>query len=242
MLYRRIILKMSGEALKGSLDSGIAPEELIHYAAEVRQVLETGAQLALVIGGGNIIRGAEIAEKGMDRANADYMGMLGTVINALALQDVLEQSGVYTRVMSAIHMEEVAEPYIRRRAIRHLEKGRVVIFAAGTGNPYFSTDTAAALRACEIGADVFIKGTRVDGIYTADPEKDPAARRYSELSFQEAIEKNLQVLDGPAFVMCRDNNLPIVVADVTTPGRLVEVVRGTGICTTVRNVERSSMA
>ncbi len=233
---------MSGEALKGNLDSGIAPEELIHYATEVRQVLETGAQLALVIGGGNIIRGAEIAEKGMDRANADYMGMLGTVINALALQDVLEQSGVYTRVMSAIHMEEVAEPYIRRRAIRHLEKGRVVIFAAGTGNPYFSTDTAGALRACEIGADVFIKGTRVDGIYTADPEKDSAARRYSELSFQEAIEKNLQVLDGPAFVMCRDNNLPIVVADVTTPGRLVEVVQGHGICTTVRNVERSSMA
>ena len=242
MLYRRIILKMSGEALKGDLDSGIAPGELTHYATEVRKVLETGAQLALVIGGGNIIRGAEIAEKGMDRANADYMGMLGTVINAMALQDVLEQSGVYTRVMSAIHMEEVAEPYIRRRAIRHLEKGRVVIFAAGTGNPYFSTDTAAALRACEIGADVFIKGTRVDDIYTADPEKDPAARRYSELSFQEAIEKNLQVLDGPAFVMCRDNNLPIVVADVTTPGRLVEVVQGHGICTTVRNIERSSMA
>ncbi|MCB1185804.1 UMP kinase [bacterium] len=242
MLYRRIILKMSGEALKGNLDSGIAPGELTHYAAEVRKVLETGAQVALVIGGGNIIRGAEIAEKGMDRANADYMGMLGTVINAMALQDVLEQSGVYTRVMSAIHMEAVAEPYIRRRAIRHLEKGRVVIFAAGTGNPYFSTDTAAALRACEIGADVFIKGTRVDGIYTADPELDPTARRYSELSFQEAIEKNLKVLDGPAFVMCRDNNLPIVVADVTTPGRLVEVVQGHGICTTVRNVERSSMA
>jgi uridylate kinase len=239
MRYRRILLKMSGESLKGGFNSGICTDCLSHYAGEVKRLLEAGCQVALVVGGGNIIRGAALAQSGTQRATADYMGMLGTVINGLALQDALEQIGVYTRVQSAIRMDEVAEPYIRRRAVRHLEKGRVVTFAAGTGNPYFSTDTAAALRACEIQADLLLKGTRVDGVYTADPEKDPAARRYLQLTYQEAIEKNLKVLDGPAFVMCRDNNLPIVICDVTKPGRLLEVLRGTGPHTIVKDFTNS---
>jgi uridylate kinase len=239
MRYRRILLKMSGESLKGELTSGICPTALTHYATEVKRITESGVQVAVVVGGGNITRGSDLAATGTDRATADYMGMLGTVINGMALQDALEQSGVYTRLQSAIHMNEVAEPYIRRRAIRHLEKGRVVIFGAGTGNPYFSTDTAAALRACEIQADVFVKGTRVDGVYTADPHKDPKARRYLQLTYQEAIEKNLKVLDGPAFVMCRDNNLPIVVCDITKPGRLAEVLRGTGAHTVVKDFTNS---
>jgi uridylate kinase len=233
MNYRRVLLKMSGESLKGTREGGIAPDSLLHYAGEIKALLDSGAQVAVVMGGGNFVRGSELSRTGLERATADYMGMLGTVINALALQDALERMGCYARVQSAIHMEQVAEPYIRRRAIRHLEKGRVVIFAAGTGNPYFSTDTAAALRACEINADVFIKGTRVDGVYTADPEKDPSARRYVQLSYQEAIERNLNVLDGPAFVMCRDNGLPVIVCDITGPGKLMDVIRGSGIHTVV---------
>ena len=239
MRYRRIVLKMSGESLRGSHESGISREQLQHYATEVKQLVAAGVQVALVVGGGNIVRGGELAENGTERATADYMGMLATVINGLALQDALEQLGVYTRLQSAIKMEQVAEAYIRRRAVRHLEKGRVVIFAAGTGNPYFSTDTAAALRACEIGADVLIKATRVDGIYTADPEKDDSARRYLQLTYQDAIEKRLAVLDGPAFVMCRDNNLPIIVCDITRPDRLMEVLRGTGQHTVVKDFTNS---
>lgn len=230
---------MSGESLRGELASGICPIALTQYANEVKRITESGAQVALVVGGGNITRGSDLAATGTDRATADYMGMLGTVINGLALQDALEQIGVYTRLQSAIHMNEVAEPYIRRRAVRHLEKGRVVIFGAGTGNPYFSTDTAAALRACEIQADVFVKGTRVDGVYTADPHKDPKARRFLQLTYQEAIEKNLKVLDGPAFVMCRDNSLPIIICDITKPGRLVDVLRGTGAHTIVKDFTNS---
>jgi uridylate kinase len=233
---------MSGESLKGDRDSGIDTESLTHYANEVKQVTDSGAQVAVVVGGGNIVRGAALAKTGTDRSTADYMGMLGTVINALALQDALEKFGVYTRVQTAIEMHQVAEPYIRRRAIRHLEKGRVVIFAGGTGNPYFSTDTAAALRACEVGADVFIKGTRVDGVFTADPEKDPAAKRYAQLTYQDAISKNLNVLDGPAFVMCRDNNLPVIVCDVTKAGRLTDVLRGTGAHTVVKDFTNSVLA
>jgi len=239
MRYRRILLKMSGESLKGTLESGIHAQSLVHYATEVKQLCDAGVQVAVVVGGGNFIRGQELAARGTERAMADYMGMLATVINGLALQDALEQLGVYTRLQSAIHMEAVAEPYIRRRAVRHLEKGRVVIFAAGTGNPYFSTDTAAALRACEICADVFIKGTRVDGVYTADPEKDSGARRYLQLTYQEAIERNLHVLDGPAFVMCRDNKMPIVICDITKPGRLGDVLRGTGAHTVVKDFTNS---
>jgi uridylate kinase len=239
MRYRRVMLKMSGESLKGELSAGICPKAVAQYAAEVKRLTESGVQIALVVGGGNIVRGPELAAVGTERATADYMGMLATVINGLALQDALEQANVYTRLQSAIRMDEVAEPYIRRRAIRHLEKGRVVIFGAGTGNPYFSTDTAAALRACEIQADVFIKGTHVDGVYTADPEKEPQARRYLQLTYQEAIERNLRVLDGPAFVMCRDNNLPIIVCDITVPGRLGDVLRGAGPHTVVKDFTNS---
>jgi len=230
---------MSGESLKGDRESGICPQALTLYATEVKKLCEAGVQVALVVGGGNIVRGAELASSGTQRSTADYMGMLATVINGLALQDALEQIGLYTRLQSAIQMDAVAEPYIRRRAVRHLEKGRVVIFAAGTGNPYFSTDSAAALRACEIQADVFVKGTRVDGVYTADPQKDPKARRYLQLTYQEALEKNLKVLDGPAFVLCRDNNIPIIVCDITKPGRLAEVLRGTGAHTIVKDFTNS---
>ena len=206
MRYRRILLKMSGEVLKGDHESGICAQALTHYANEVKKLTDAGAQVGLVVGGGNIVRGRELAQSGIERTTADQMGMLGTVINGLALQDALEKLGVYTRLLSAIAMREVAEPYIRRRAIRHLEKGRVVIFGAGTGSPLFSTDTAAALRGVEINAEVFIKGTKVDGVYTADPEKDPQAQRYLQLSYQDALEKDLHILDGPAFALCRDNS------------------------------------
>ena len=239
MRFRRILLKMSGESLKGEQNSGIESAALSMYANEVKRLSEAGVQVALVVGGGNIIRGNELSSTGTERATADYMGMLATVINSLAMQDALEQLGVFTRVQSAIHMEQVAEPYIRRRAVRHLEKGRVVIFAAGTGNPYFSTDTAAALRACEIGAEVLIKSTRVAGIYTADPENDPSARRYLQLTYQDAISQNLKVLDGPAFVMCRDNRLPIIVCDGTKAGSLVDVVNGKGPHTQVSDFAES---
>ena len=233
---------MSGESLHTpGGESSISNERLSHYAGEVKALLESGVQVALVMGGGNIIRGSQLARTGIERATADYMGMLGTVINSMALQDALEKMGVHSRVQSAIHMEQVAEPYIRRRAVRHLEKGRVVIFCAGTGNPYFTTDTAAALRALEINADVFIKGTRVDGVYTADPEKDPQARRYLRLSYKEAIERDLNILDGPAFVMCRDNGLPILICDITTGGRLREVLAGNGAHTEVGAFEQSEL-
>jgi uridylate kinase len=239
MRYKRVLLKMSGESLKGVLDGGISTDALHHYATEVKALVDSGVQVALVVGGGNFIRGTMLAAAGFERSNADYMGMLATVINGLALQEGIEKLGLSTRLQSAIHMEQVAEPYIRRRAIRHLEKGRVVIFAGGTGNPYFSTDTAAALRACEIGAEVFIKGTRVCGVYTADPEKHPEAKRYLQLSYQDAIEKNLNILDGPAFVMCRDNKLPIIICDITSAGTLLEVIKGNAPHTVVRDFAES---
>lgn len=239
MRYRRILLKLSGEVLKGEGESGISPEALSFYANEVKRLVDAGTQVGLVIGGGNIVRGRELAQTGVDQVTADHIGMLGTLINGLALQDALERLGVYTRLQSAIRMQEVAEPYIRRRAIRHLEKGRVVIFAAGLGNPLFSTDTAAASRAVEINAEVFIKGTKVDGIYDADPMKVPDARRYVQLTFQEAIEKDLRVLDGPAFALCRDNNMAIIVCNVMQEGRLMEVLRGTGPHTVVKDFTNS---
>ena len=237
--YRRILLKLGGEALAGEGGFGIDPHEADVVAAKVRRLRDLGAEVAIVIGAGNLWRGKDGQAHGMEQTTADHMGMLATVMNSLALADALHRVGLESRVMTAIEMRSVAEPYIRGRAVRHLEKGRVVIFAGGTGNPYFSTDTAAALRACEIGADVFIKGTRVDGVYTADPEKDPSARRYLQLTYQEAIERNLNVLDGPAFVMCRDNKLPIVICDITKPGRLAEVLRGTGAHTIVKDFTNS---
>ena len=232
--YRRVLLKLSGEALAGAQGYGIDPGTLTTIAHEVQEVVDLGVQLALVIGGGNIFRGLAASSKGMDRASADYMGMLATVINSLAMQDALEKIGVFTRVQSAIAMSEVAEPYIRRRAMRHLEKGRVVIFGAGTGNPYFTTDTAASLRAMEIGADVILKGTKVDGVYTADPKKDPDAVKFEQLSYIDVLRKGLQVMDATATSLCMDNNLPIVVFDITTPGNVKRLVMGDKIGTIVR--------
>ncbi len=232
--YRRVLLKLSGEALAGDQGYGIDPGTLTAIAREVKEVVDMGVQLALVIGGGNIFRGLAASSKGMDRASADYMGMLATVINSLAMQDALEKIGVITRVQSAIAMSEVAEPYIRRRAMRHLEKGRVVIFGAGTGNPYFTTDTAASLRAMEIGADVILKGTKVDGVYTADPKKDSTAVKFEELTYIDVLGKGLQVMDATATSLCMDNNLPIVVFDITTPGNVKRVVSGEAIGTIVR--------
>ena len=232
--YRRVLLKLSGEALAGAQGYGIDPGTLTTIAHEVKEVVDLGVQLALVIGGGNIFRGLAASSKGMDRASADYMGMLATVINSLAMQDALEKIGVFTRVQSAIAMSEVAEPYIRRRAMRHLEKGRVVIFGAGTGNPYFTTDTAASLRAMEIGADVILKGTKVDGVYTADPKKDPDAVKFEQLSYIDVLRKGLQVMDATATSLCMDNNLPIVVFDITTPGNVKRLVMGDKIGTIVR--------
>ena len=224
--YRRIVLKLSGEALSGSQGYGVDPVVLLRIGSEVREVAELGVQIAIVIGGGNIFRGVAASVAGMDRATADYMGMLATIINALALQDALEKSGCQTRVLSAIEMRAVAEPYIRRRAIRHLEKGRVVIFAAGTGNPYFTTDTAAALRAMEIKADVILKGTKVDGIYTADPMLHPDATRYDTISYLKVLERGLKVMDATAISLCMDNKLPIVVFNLRKPGNLVRAVMG----------------
>lgn len=231
--YNRILLKLSGESLMGDRNFGIDPLMLEHYAKDIRAITEIGVQVAVVIGGGNIYRGMNEAETGIERAQGDYMGMLATVINGMALQASLEKIGVKTRLQSAIKMEQVAEPYIRRRAIRHLEKGRVVIFGAGTGNPYFTTDTAGSLRAIEINADVILKGTRVDGIYTADPEKDPTATKYSKLSFDEVISKNLKVMDMTAFTLCQENNLPIIVFDMNTAGNLLSVVTGKAVGTLV---------
>ena len=232
--YRRVLLKLSGEALAGNQGYGIDPATLTAIAREVKEVVDLGVQLALVIGGGNIFRGLAASSKGMDRSSADYMGMLATVINSLAMQDALEKIGVLTRVQSAIAMSEVAEPYIRRRAMRHLEKGRVVIFGAGTGNPYFTTDTAASLRAMEIGADVILKGTKVDGVYTADPKKDPAAVKFEQLTYLDVLRKGLQVMDATAISLCMDNQLPIVVFDITTQGNVKRLVMGDKIGTIVR--------
>jgi uridylate kinase len=232
--YRRIVLKLSGEALAGNQGYGIDPPVLVRVAQEVREVIRLGVQVAIVIGGGNIFRGLAASSKGMDRASADYMGMLATMINSLAMQDALEKIGVDTRVQSAIAMQEVAEPYIRRRAIRHLEKGRVVIFGAGTGNPYFTTDTAASLRAMEIGAEVILKGTKVDGVYSADPKKDPNAVKFTKLTYIDVLKKGLQVMDATATSLCMDNSLPIIVFDVTTDGNVKKVVFGEEIGTIVK--------
>jgi uridylate kinase len=224
--YRRIVLKLSGEALAGDQGYGIDPPVLERIAEEVREVIVLGVQVAIVIGGGNIFRGLAASAGGMDRATADYMGMLATIITARALQDALEKAKLQTRVLSAIEMRAVAEPYIRRRAIRHLEKGRVVIFAAGTGNPFFTTDTAAALRGSEMGAEIVIKATKVDGVYTADPKRDPRAERYVKISFDEAIARNLRVMDATALTLCRDQKLPIAVFSIFKPGALRRVIAG----------------
>jgi uridylate kinase len=232
--YKRVLLKLSGESLAGDQGYGIDPLTITSIASQVKDVVACGIQLALVIGGGNIFRGLAASSMGMDRASADYMGMLATMINSLAMQDALEKIGVDTRVQSAIAMQEVAEPYIRRKAVRHLEKGRVVIFGAGTGNPYFTTDTAASLRAMEINADVIIKGTKVDGVYSADPHKDPTAVKFDTLTYLEVLRKGLQVMDATATSLCMDNNLPIVVFNLTIPGNVKRVVMGDEIGTTVK--------
>ena len=231
--YKRILLKLSGEALNGGDKSQIINSEILtQYAKEIKKVVEAGVEVAIVIGGGNIFRGAS-PNSGIDRVQGDYMGMLATVINGMAVQSALEKADVFTRLMSAIKMEQVAEPFIRRRAMRHLEKGRVVIFGAGTGNPYFSTDSGGALRAIEIGADVVLKGTNVDGVYTADPRKDPSARRYNKISFGEVISKNLKVMDMTAFTLCQENALPIIVFDMNKEGNLMKVVMGEDVGTLV---------
>lgn len=233
MHYKRILLKLSGEALMGERQYGIDPERLAAYAAEIKTVVDKGIQVAIVIGGGNIFRGLAGASKGMDRVQGDHMGMLATVINGLALQSACEDAGIQTRLQSAIKINEVAEPFIRRKALRHLEKGRVVIFGGGTGNPYFTTDSAAVLRAIEIKADVILKGTRVDGIYTSDPEKDKKATKFDFISFEDVLQKGLRVMDTTAFTLSQENKLPIVVFDMNTPGNLLKVVSGENIGTKV---------
>jgi uridylate kinase len=234
MKYKRILLKLSGESLMGDKQYGIDNERVAQYARDIQSVHERGVQIAIVIGGGNIFRGLSAEKSGMDRVQADYMGMLATVINSMALQDALEKVGIKTRLMTAIKMEQICEPFIRRRAVRHLEKGRIVIFGAGTGNPYFTTDTAASLRAIEIQADAVMKGTRVDGIYTADPEKDPAAVRYDEITFQEVYNKSLNVMDMTAFTLCQENNLPIIVFDMNKAGNFMRITNGDPIGTLVK--------
>ena len=231
--YTRVLLKLSGESLMGERNFGIDPQMLEQYAKEIKMITNVGVQVAMVIGGGNIYRGMNEAETGIERAQGDYMGMLATVINGMALQAALEKEGVNTRLQSAIKMGQVAEQYIRRRAMRHLEKGRVVIFGAGTGNPYITTDTAGSLRAIEINADVILKGTRVDGIYTADPEKDKTATRYETLTFSQVISQNLKVMDMTAFTLCQENNLPIIVFDMNRSGNLLNVVTGKQVGTLV---------
>lgn len=233
MKYKRILLKLSGEALMGDKQFGIDNDRLTQYATEIKQAVEKGVEVGVVIGGGNIFRGMQAEEGGMDRVQGDYMGMLATVINSMALQSALEKMGVNTRLLSAIKMEQICEPFIRRRAVRHLEKGRVVIFGAGTGNPYFTTDTAASLRAIEIEADVILKGTRVDGIYTADPEKDPSATKYDTITFNEVYEQGLNVMDMTAFTLCKENNLPIIVFDMNKEGNLQSLVDGQKVGTLV---------
>jgi len=233
--YRRVLLKISGEALAGRQGYGIEPETINRIAEEIREVVEMGVQLAIVIGGGNMFRGIAASAGGMDRATGDYMGMLATVINALALQDAIEKAGVPVRVLSAIEMRAVAEPYIRRRAMRHLEKGRVVVFAAGTGNPFFTTDTAGALRAVEIGAEALLKASRVDGIYTADPLKDPKAVKLARVGYIEVLNRGLEVMDTTAISLCMDNKLPIVVFDLTTRGNIRRIVAGEAVGSVVTN-------
>jgi uridylate kinase len=232
--YKRILLKLSGEALAGRQGYGIDPDIIMGIAKEIRDVVDLGVQLAIVIGGGNIFRGLAASSAGMDRASADYMGMLATVMNSLALQDALEKAGVITRVQSAIEMQEIAEPYIRRRAVRHLEKGRVVIFGAGTGNPFFTTDTAASLRAIEINAEIILKATKVDGVYNADPNKDKDAVKYDQLSYLDVLKQGLKVMDSTATSLCMDNDLPILVFDLTSSGNIKRVVCGEQIGTIVK--------
>jgi uridylate kinase len=232
--YKRILLKLSGEALAGEQGYGIDPNVIIGIAAEIKEVIDLGVQVALVIGGGNIFRGIAASSKGMDRASADYMGMLATVMNSLAMQDALEKQGVVTRVQSAIEMQQISEPYIRRRAVRHLEKGRVVIFSAGTGNPYFTTDTAASLRAMEINAEVILKATKVDGVYTADPKLDSTAVKLPTMTYLEVLQKGLKVMDATATSLCMDNDLPMIIFDLTQRGNIKKVVLGDQIGTIVQ--------
>ncbi len=235
MKYKRILLKLSGESLMGEKSFGIDNNRLSAYARQIKDVREMGVEVAIVIGGGNIFRGVQAEEGGMDRTHGDYMGMLATMINSMALQAALESVGVQSRLQSAIEMKEIAEPFVRRRAVRHLEKGRVVIFGAGTGNPYFTTDSAASLRAIEINADVILKGTRVDGIYTSDPEKDENATKYDMISFDDVYGNGLKVMDMTAFTLCKENDLPIIVFDMDTPGNLLRVLQGDQVGTLVRN-------
>ena len=235
MKYKRILLKLSGESLMGSKQFGIDNQRLANYAAEIKEIHEMGIEIAIVIGGGNIFRGVQAEEGGMDRTHGDYMGMLATMINSMALQSALETSGLQTRLLSAIEMKAIAEPFIRRRAVRHLEKGRIVIFGAGTGNPFFTTDSAASLRAIEINADVILKGTRVDGIYTADPFKDISAIKYEQITFDEVYQQGLNVMDLTAFTLCKENNLPIIVFDMDTPANLKDLLNGKKVGTLVHN-------
>jgi uridylate kinase len=234
MKYKRVLLKLSGESLMGERQYGIDNNQVLQYAHDIKSVKEQGIEIAIVVGGGNIFRGLSAEKSGMERAQADYMGMLATVINCMALQNALESIGVETRLQSAIKMEQICEPYIRRRAMHHLEVGKIVIFGAGTGNPYFTTDTAASLRAIEIKADVVLKGTRVDGIYTADPEKDPSATRYDEISFQEVYDKGLNVMDMTAITLCQENKLPIIVFDMNKAGNFMKIANGEPIGTLVK--------
>jgi uridylate kinase len=235
MKFKRILLKLSGEALMGNQEFGIDNARLKQYAEEISQIVDLGVEIAIVVGGGNIFRGVQAEKGGMERTQGDYMGMLATMINSMALQSSLESLGIQTRLMSAIKMEQIAEPFIRRRAVRHLEKGRVVIFGAGTGNPYFTTDTAASLRAIEIEADVILKGTRVDGIYSADPEKDKDAKKYAKISFKEVFEKGLNIMDMTAFTLCNENDLPIIVFDMNKKGNLKAVLEGESVGSVVSN-------
>lgn len=235
MKYKRILLKLSGESLMGEKAFGIDNNRLASYAEQIKEIYDAGVEVAIVIGGGNIFRGVQAEEGGMDRTHGDYMGMLATMINSMALQAALESKGIQSRLQSAIEMKEIAEPYVRRRAVRHLEKGRVVIFGAGTGNPYFTTDSAASLRAIEINAEVILKGTRVDGVYTSDPEKDPNATKYDMISFDDVYGNGLKVMDMTAFTLCKENDLPIIVFDMDTPGNLKKVIQGDQVGTIVRN-------
>jgi uridylate kinase len=233
MKYKRVLLKLSGEALMGNKGFGIDNDRLMQYAEEIKSVSEGGVEIAIVIGGGNIFRGVQASDGGMERTQGDYMGMLATMINSMALQAALESLGLQTRLQSAIEMKEIAEPFIRRKAVRHLERGRIVIFGAGTGNPFFTTDSAASLRAIEIEANVILKGTRVDGIYTADPEKDPKATKFANISFDQVYDMGLSVMDLTAFTLCKENNLPIIVFDMNTPGNLFNLVQGADVGTLV---------
>ena len=236
MKYKRILLKLSGESLMGEKQFGIDNQRINNYAKEIKEIHDLGVEVAIVIGGGNIFRGVQAEEGGMDRTHGDYMGMLATMINSMALQSALESNGVSTRLQSAIEMKQIAEPFVRRRAVRHLEKNRVVIFGAGTGNPFFTTDSAASLRAIEINADVILKGTRVDGIYTADPEKDSTATKYETITFDDVYSKGLNVMDMTAFTLCKENNLPIIVFDMDTHGNFKKLMTGDKVGTIVRNL------